>query len=616
MPDNFNIPPIAEIRRMAPGELDALCAQLRCALIETVAATGGHLSSNLGVVELTLALHMTFDLPHDQIVWDVGHQCYVHKLLTGRAEKFSCLRHEGGVSGFPKPSESETDVFVTGHSSTAISAANGLAKAKELTGDDGYVAAVVGDGAMTGGLAYEGLSNAGRSEDRLIVVLNDNRMSINRNVGFIARHLAKLRNQSRYVRLKKRLKSVFLRLPLIGKPLLGFVSNMKDRLKRTVYQSSTYFEEMGFYYMGPVDGHNIRETCEALAAAKLLNRPVLVHVLTVKGKGYEAAEQNPDTFHGVAGFDPETGEPLEANCDTFSCAFGKYLTNLAEQDPKICGMTAAMQGGTGIGAFAAAFPARFFDVGIAEAHAVTFSSGLAQGGMIPVFAVYSSFLQRAYDQLLNDAAIIGSHIVLAVDRAGVVPEDGETHQGLFDVAFLYTIPGVTIYAPATIPELELRLKQAVYDAKGIAAVRYPKGGELPMPVPYVPGYQPFDYFPKEGAATLAVTYGRVFANAMTAAEELAESVPVSVLKLNRIRPIDPECYDLAVNYNRVIFFEEAAESGGAGERFGERLLERGHAGRYQIVAAKGFLGVCSTESGLRQLGLDVENVKWQMANGK
>lgn len=613
---NQAMPTAEQLKSMNNAELEALCGRIRRILIETVSKTGGHLSSNLGVVELTVALHRSFSLPHDRIVWDVGHQCYVHKLLTGRADRFDTLRQEGGLSGFPRPCESETDSFIVGHSSTSISAANGMAKAKALSGDDGYVVAVIGDGAMTGGLAFEGLSNAGRSHDRLIVVLNDNRMSISHNVGFVARHLAKLRLQSRYVRFKKRVESIVNHLPLIGAPLYRFLARIKVRLKKTIYSRSTMFEEMGFYYLGPIDGHNLRELSEAMITARNLNRPVLMHVETVKGNGYPYAAQSPDAYHGVSGFDIETGK-TPPSAPSFSSVFGESLCELAEQDARICAMTAAMKSGTCLTAFADRFPDRFFDVGIAEEHAVTFSSGLAQGGMLPVFAVYSTFLQRSYDQILNDTALIGSHVVLAVDRAGVVPDDGETHQGIFDVAFLGTIPHVTVYSPATFEELRIHLKQALYDVAGVAVVRYPKGDELPIPDGYQPDYKPFTYFQAAEAKVLLVTYGRIFAHVLTAAELLSkQGIRVSILKLNRIRPVEPECVSIALGYRRVLFFEEAIRTGGIGEWFGNELVQHDYARSYEVYAADGFLDTCTVTSGLHRLGLDVEGVVRAVTGGE
>lgn len=596
------------LKQMTPAELKTLCADLRRTLIETVAHNGGHLSSNLGVVELTVALHRALDFSADKLVWDVGHQCYVHKLLTGREERFSTLRQEGGITGFPNPQESGTDCFITGHSSTSVSAANGFAKAKKITGAEGYTVAVIGDGALTGGLAYEGLSNAGRSHDRLIVVLNDNRMSINRNVGFVARHLSKLRVRRRYVRLKQSVGRVLNHIPLIGAFLCRLVGGQKTLMKKQFYRSSSLFEEMGFYYLGPVDGHDIAGMEEALRTAKVLARPVVLHVVTTKGCGCEFALKNPDIYHGVSGFNVETGRTKPAS-PSFSSVFGTLMQKLAAEDDSICAVTAAMQSGTGLSDFAAAYPSRLFDVGIAEEHAVTFCSGLALGGARPVFAVYSTFLQRCYDQILNDTAIIGSHVVLAIDRAGIVADDGETHQGIFDVAFLRTIPRVTVYSPATFAELELHLKQAIYDVEGLVAVRYPKGGELPMPAGYTPSYKPYTLLHADGADVLLVTYGRIFANVLTAAEQLAtRGVAVSVLKLNRVQPIEADCVSLAMPYHRVLFFEESTRTGGVGEWFGAQLVQREFARHYEVHAIDGFVGVCKTEAGLRRVGLDVESI--------
>lgn len=602
-------PNSAQLKAMSGRELESLCADLRQTLIQTISVTGGHLSSNLGVVELTVALHRVFDFTQDQVVWDVGHQCYVHKLLTGRADRFDTLRQENGVSGFPRPCESDTDCFITGHSSTSVSAANGLAKAKTLLGQDGYTVAVIGDGALTGGLSYEGLSNAGRSSDRLIVVLNDNRMSISRNVGFVARHLSKLRIRRRYVRAKQIFGRVIRHLPLAGPLLYRWVGGQKVRMKKHVFRSSTMFEEMGFYYLGPIDGHDLRSLNEALLTARNLKRPVLLHVVTTKGKGYKYALKNPDVYHGVSGFDVETGQTPDGG-ETFSSVFGRTLTHLAEQDSRICAVTAAMKSGTGLTEFAAKYPNRFFDTGIAESHAVTFCSGLAQGGACPVFAVYSTFLQRAYDQILNDTSLIRSHVLLAIDRAGIVPDDGETHQGIFDVAFLNTIPAMTVYAPSTFAELEIQLKQALYDVEGPVAVRYPKGGELPMPDGYAPTYKPFVYYHADHADTLLISYGRVVANVFTAAEQLAvRGVAVSVLKLNRIKPVEEECLRLARNYTHIYFFEEGVETGGVGEWFGEKLLSTHYHGAYVLQAIDEVPGVCKTDSGLKRFGLSVEAIE-------
>ena len=597
-----------DIRKMTPAELEELCASLRKTLVQTVSKTGGHLSSNLGVVELTVALHKMFDTPRDRIVWDVGHQCYTHKLLTGRYGRFDTLRQTGGISGFPKPEESEYDTFIAGHSSTAVSAANGMAKAKTLSGDGGYVVAVLGDGALTGGLAYEGLSNAGRSSDRLIVVLNDNRMSISKNVGFVARHLATLRSRPRYVRFKMGISSLIAHIPLIGKAIQRFIVWVKSRLKNAMYHSSTLFEEMGFYYLGPVDGHNLHDLTASLQTAKNLSRPVLLHVETVKGKGYGFAAQNPDTYHGVSGFDIETGK-TPASSKSFSSTMADGLCRLAQEDLRICAITAAMKSGTCLTKFAERFPVRFFDVGIAEEHAVTFASGLATGGMLPVFAVYSTFLQRCYDQILNDTSIMNNHIVLAVDRAGIVPDDGETHQGVFDVPFLTTIPHVTIYSPSTFAELDISLKQALYDAAGIAVVRYPKGGELPGCEGFQPDYKPYTHLKNGKARILLMTYGRLFSYALIAARELSEEgMPVSLLKLTRIWPLPEECVAIAAEYDWVFFFEEGSRQGGIGQHLQSRLLESGFRGEFRLKAIDGFLPACSVSAGFRRTGLDVDGM--------
>ena len=595
------------------AQLKRLCGELRESLVETVSRTGGHLSSNLGIVEVTVAMHKVFRTPCDQFVWDVGHQCYVHKLLTGRYPSFSTLRQEGGISGFPNPEESEHDSFIVGHSSTSISAANGMAKAKALLGDDGYVVAVIGDGAMTCGLAYEGLSNAGRSKDKLIVVLNDNGMSISRNVGFVARHLATLRARPHYVRAKTRFSNVVACIPLIGTPLRNRLLHWKTKLKKMMYAKSSFFEEMGFYYIGPLDGHDLEDLIKGFQAAKRLDRPVLMHVATVKGKGYPFAEKNPDIFHGVSAFDTLTGQTQPSSIN-YSAVLGQELCELAAEDVRICAITAAMKSGTGLTDFGERFPKRFFDVGIAEEHAVTFASGLAKNHMLPVFAVYSTFLQRSYDQILNDTAIAGEHVVLAIDRAGIVGDDGVTHQGIFDVAFLQTIPHMVIYSPSCFSELRITLKQALYDESGLTAVRYPRGGELPGLEDYQPDYKPYTLFDTPNASALLITYGRVFANVRCAAQQLEKhNVAVSLLKLTRIAPLSEDSIALAERFDRIFFFEEGSRAGGVAERFGALLLEAGYRGEYSAVAIDDFVPVCKVESGLRAAGLDAESIVHRVA---
>ncbi len=599
-----------DVKKLKKKDLSSLCAQLRKKMITTVASTGGHLSSNLGVVELTVALHRVFDTPRDTLVWDVGHQCYAHKMLTDRYDTFDTLRQKDGISGFPKPSESVHDSFITGHSSTAISAANGIAKAKELRGDDSYTVAILGDGAMTGGLAYEGLSNAGRSDDRLIVILNDNKMSISKNVGFVFRYSAHLRSRVRYVRWKQGITNAIAHIPFVGKPLNTAFHYLKVRIKRTLFRSTSYFENMGFYYLGPVDGHNLKDLTQALMAAKAINRPVFLHVATVKGRGYSYAEKDPDIYHGIGGFDAATGAPRSKSAETFSDRCGKTLCRMAEEDERIVAVTAAMKKGTCLDEFATAFPDRFFDTGIAEGHAVTFSSGMACTGLLPVFVVYSTFLQRSFDQLLNDTSIMNNHVVLAIDRAGIVPDDGETHQGIFDIPMLASIPHTTVFAPCNCAELDIQLRQALYDVDGITAVRYPKGCEHPRLADYVPNYKNFDHIEDGEKELVLVTYGRLFGDVLTVAEEMHRNgESVSVLKLNRILPLDPKAVALASEYRRVLFFEESSRSGSIGERLAASLIQNGFAGHFALRAIEQLPGVCTVAQGMDQAGLDIDGIR-------
>lgn len=594
-----------DVQALPTEVLPKLCEEIRTRLIETVSETGGHLASNLGIVELTVALLRCFDPPADRIVWDVGHQCYVYKMLTGRAAQMQTLRQMGGISGFPNPKESPCDTFVVGHSSTSVSAANGFAKAKKLLSEEGYTIAVIGDGALTGGLAYEGLSNAGRSNDRLIVVLNDNQMSIGDNVGFAARHLSSLRTRPRYIRFKNALAALFRHIPLVGRPLYKLLLTGKNSMKRAIYKDVSFFEDMGFYYIGPIDGHDTLQLCRAFETAQVLGRPVVVHVETVKGKGYTFAENDPGTYHGVCRFDPE--EPLVPSAvPSFSSVFGEEIDRLAKEDQRIVGITAAMKHGTCMQQFAERSPSHCFDTGIAESHAVTFASGMAAGGLLPVFAVYSTFLQRAYDQLLNDTALMDNHIVLAIDRAGIVPGDGETHQGIFDVPFLTTVPHTTIYAPSTFAELRMHLRQALYDVSGIAAVRYPKGGESATLADLAPDYAPYTLLNDEGE-TLVITYGRLLGNVLEAANCAAEAgVKLSVLKLNRIYPLDAALPQKLLSYRRIVFAEEGARRGGIGELLASMLLTAGYTGKYVIRAIERPLPPCTTAQGMQETGLDAD----------
>ena len=455
----------ADLRGLSYDTLNVLCASLREFIVDSVSRTGGHLASNLGVVELAVALEREFDSSRDRIIYDVGHQSYVHKILTGRRDRFDTLRQYGGLSGFMKPEESVTDPCVTGHASDSVSVALGMAHARTLRNQKYHVVAVIGDGALTGGMAYEALSNAGTSGEPLLVVLNDNNMSIAQNVGGLSRHL----------RAKVRVKERLARIPG-GAAVTRAISRAKARIKSFVLPTSL-FEQMGFIYLGPVDGHNLKSVCELLAQAKKIKKPVLLHVITQKGRGYAPSEQEPEKYHGVSRFDPVSGAFAADKKEDFSACFGRELCAFAEKDARICAITAAMPSGTGLTRFASRFPSRFFDVGIAEEHAVAMAAGMAAQGLVPVVAMYSTFLQRAYDQLVHDVAIEGLHVVFCVDRAGIVGADGATHNGVLDIAFLRSIPGMKVYCPSNFSELRSMMTRAVYHEDGPVAIRYPRGGE-------------------------------------------------------------------------------------------------------------------------------------------
>lgn len=593
-----------DVKRLDEAQLDALCAEIRETLLKTVSHTGGHLASNLGVVELTVALHRVFRSPQDKIIFDVGHQVYTHKLLTGRRDRFDTLRQEDGISGFSRPNESEHDVFYSGHSGTSVSSAYGIVRGNQLNEDKSFTVAVVGDGSFTNGLVYEALNNAGRGDCRLIVVLNDNEMSISRNVGSLARYLAVIRSKPEYVRFKARTEAVLNHIPLLGKPLARALMRTKTRIKNDIY-GSNLFEDMGFRYMGPVDGHNLPQLTDALETAKLVKKPVLLHIHTVKGKGCEYAEQHADVYHGISKFDIDSGEPLTSGAN-FSEQFGKYMCEAALHDRTLCAVTAAMALGTGLSGFEERYPRRFFDVGIAEEHAVTFSAGLAKTGMKPVVALYSTFMQRAYDEILHDAALQGQKLVLAVDRAGLTGEDGETHQGVYDTAFLGSIPHITVWSPASYRELHACMHRALYVDPGVVAVRYPRGSEPDFPADFTPSFDTFDLYGDENAETAVVSYGRVAAFSMQAAAGL----PVRVAKLGRIRPIDPQAVEAVLRCRRVFFFEEGVRSGGIGEAFALMLLERGFAGQFSLTAVPDcFVPQASVDSQLRRFGLDADSIR-------
>lgn len=553
-----------DLKKLDMRKLSKLAGEIREFLIKSVSETGGHLSSNLGVVELTIALHRVFDTTKDKIVWDVGHQCYTHKILTGRKDDFHTLRTFGGISGFPKYEESCHDCFNTGHSSTSISAALGFAKARDIQGKKNAVVAVIGDGSLTGGLAYEGLNNAGRSNTDLIVILNDNEMSISKNVGGMSIYLNKLRSAPSYFKAKKEIDTLVSKIPKYGETIASKLQKTKDSIRYFLVEGSI-FEELGFTYIGPVDGHDIRQLTDVLQRVKNLKGPVLVHVYTKKGKGYSYAEQSPDTYHGIGKFDISTGEQNCSNTTYVSSSktFGKKLIKLAEKDKSITAITAAMPDGTGLVDFAKAFPDRFFDVGIAEQHAVTFAAGLAKEGLKPVVAIYSTFLQRAYDQISHDVALQNLHVVFAIDRSGIVGEDGETHHGIYDISYLSHIPNMTLLAPSSPAMLEQMLKYALQRHSGPIAIRYSKFlADKKDDTAFEFGKSKVV---KEGKDVTLIAVG----NMLEIAKEAAgiSGVDVEIIDIRTIKPLDTDTISKsAEKTGRLIVLEDNVITGGVGSQ--------------------------------------------------
>lgn len=550
-----------------------ICEELRERIIDTVSHTGGHLASSLGVVELTVALHRVYDLNIDRLVFDVGHQCYAHKILTGRGSQMNTLRQFGGISGFPKPNEHRADSFIAGHASNAVSVALGMARARTINKENYHVIALLGDGAMTGGLAYEGMTNAGQSGEPMVVILNDNGMSISKNVGGIAEHLARQRLKPQYLQFKK----VYRRITSRGAVGRGIyrVTHRAKKLIKDALLSGSMFEEMGFTYLGPVDGHDMKQLTRLLHYAKELEGPVLLHVKTVKGKGYAPAEQEPDKFHGVGAFYKKDGVLVSGGGKTsFSSVFGQTMCELAKEKENLCLITAAMRSGTGLDDWAEQYPDRFFDVGIAEEHAAAMAAGMAKQRTLPVFAVYSSFLQRSYDMLLHDVAIQNLHVVFGVDRAGLVGEDGETHHGVFDVAYLSSVPGMNILCPASYGELREMLRYAVLKIAGPVAVRYPRGGEGAYSGSSgITGAAVI----REGSDLTLIAYGTMVNEALSAAEQMEKyGKDVQVLKLNSILPLDIETVmQCAKKTGRLLVAEECVDTGCVGRRIAAELMLRG-----------------------------------------
>ena len=587
---------IGDLRALPAEALPELCGEIRRFLIENVARTGGHLASNLGTVELCVALDRVYDPYRDRLVFDVGHQCYTHKLLTGRREGFAGLRQYGGMSGFPKPSESAADAFIAGHASNSVSVALGMARARTRLGGDYDVCAIIGDGALTGGLAYEGLSNAGQSGEPLVVILNDNAMSIGSNVGGMARLLSRMRVQPGYFRFKRWYRSTVGRV----KPVYELSHRVKESVKGAILPENM-FDDLGFYYLGPVDGHDVEALESAIAWARDMRVPVLLHVITRKGRGYPRAELDPERYHGVAPFDPEKGV-VKGGGTNFSAAVGRALCRAAERDRRVSALTAAMADGTGLSDFAKRFPERFYDTGIAEGHTVAMSAGMAKEGLIPVACVYSSFLQRAFDMLIHDVALLGLHVVLGVDRAGLVGEDGETHHGVFDIAYLGAVPGMTVWCPASFREAEDMLEYAMFTETGPVAVRYPRGGEGE----YKDGGAEEYKVVRQGADVTIAVYGTMVNEAMEAAELLVqEGISAEIIKLGRVLPLDAgPVLESARRTGRLVVAEEVCSSGCIGGRI---LAEAGGRAGFEarlLNLGKGIVGQGGTEK-LRQLcGID------------
>ena len=561
-----------ELKKLNSRELQELCSDIRSFLIKSVSKTGGHLASNLGAVELTVAVHKVFDLPEDKLIFDVGHQSYVHKLLTGRKDKFDTLRQFGGISGFPKRSESEFDAFDTGHSSTSVSAALGMARARDLNGEKHNIIAVLGDGALTGGEIYEALNDAGRTKTPLILILNDNNMSISKNVGAMAKHLRNIRISRYYFKSKRKISGFLRRVPLAGTPLRRIIESIKASIRKRILPT-TMFDELGFKYIGPMNGHDIDALIDCLEYAKSEKKPVIIHACTTKGMGYAPAQKNPSAFHGVGKFDPRTGELLPGQ-GSYSSQFGDTIVRLAKYNPKVCAITCAMPDGTGLYEFSKQFRDRFFDVGIAEQHGVTLAAGMAASGMLPVIPLYSTFLQRGFDQVLHDVCLQNLHVVFPIDRAGIVGADGETHQGVYDISFLSCMPNMTVLAPSSFEQLDEMLSYAVERHRGPIAIRYPRGGtQSPYPT------ERFEinkaYIKQKGFDVSIITAGRMTARAAEIAQRLAEeNISAEVVELPTVHPVNVSAViAAAMKTGFAITLEDNIKSGGFGEHIAEILLE-------------------------------------------
>lgn len=598
-----------DVKKIPENQLEELCAEIRAFLIESVSHTGGHLSSNLGTIELTVALHRVLHTPQDKILFDVGHQCYTHKILTGRWKQFGTLRTIDGISGFPSPKESEHDAFIAGHGNTAISTAIGMARAKKLKGEPGKVVAIVGDGAFTGGMVYEGMNNID-TLNNLVVILNDNKMSISKNVGNMARYLTALRTNPRYFKAKEDVEGFLDSVPLVGQPIKRSVQGTKQLLRRYIY-NSTMFEEMGFQYVGPLDGHDVLGLTSTFSNLQKQTAPLFIHVVTVKGKGFKPAEENPGEFHGVSAFDPEhVLDPDIAPSASFSTEFGQQLVELGKTHENLCAITAAMKYGTGLQFFYREFPKRFFDVGMAEQHAVTFAAGLASQGMLPVVGIYSTFLQRSYDQLIHDVKLMELPVILAVDRAGLVPGDGETHQGIHDVPFLSEI-GIPTVCPCNYAELRYWLQKLVEDWSGPRAIRYARGAEPAALAELGCTGQEFDrLLQQKGAQVALVSYGTLTEEVLKAEKILEQKgIACDVYKLTKLYPLPEGFANELAAHSCILFAEDSIRRGGVGSYLAEDLLEIGWQGKYLYRAINRNCLPHGTVPQLRQvLGLTGEQL--------
>lgn len=595
-----------DLAQLNETQRQQLCREIREFLVASVSETGGHLASNLGVVELSVALETVFDTSVDRLVFDVGHQSYVHKMLTGRREEFSTLRQFGGMAGFPKPSESKADAFTAGHASSSVSIALGMARARTLQSESYKVIALVGDGAATGGMIYEGLNDAAVSNEPMIVILNDNAMSIDHNVGGMARHLRNLRVKDKYLGMKKRYKSFLTKIPG-GKAVHRLSVKLRDRLRRALIPANI-FENMGFTYLGPVDGHNTEHLISLLQNAVDRNRPVLLHVFTQKGRGYEPAQEHPKLFHGIGKFDKVSGKPLKVPTETFSDVFGSTMVSLAENNEKLCAITAAMPGGTGLLTFKEKFPNRLFDVGIAEEHAVSMAGGLAKQGMVPVVALYSTFLQRSYDMILQDICMQKLHVIFAIDRAGLVGEDGETHHGVFDVGFLRQAPGMQIFCPATKAELQHILRRAVEKQNGPVAIRYPRGGESVSADDYI--WQESNLVcHEEGDDVTILTYGTLIDQALLAGKLLHEKgIEATILRLTQVDTLPVRSIlDGMSKKKKIVVMEEVCAHSGIKEALSMELSKYS-CDVYGIDLGHRFVTHGSVQELYKYCGLDGQSV--------